>query len=131
MLSDWWRGQKLPDVEGIVDAGGRLHAPSGTGFLPTGSAPGSHGELDVDLLASRDLPFFGLRVECGEASAHGSIGVVVVRRLSDRSPLWALVSSRSNPFDQVEVKGPWVLVLSTSGAVLRFREGWQDARLWS
>jgi hypothetical protein len=130
LVTRWKNDQEVPDIEGIVTASGALYEFQTTGLAKSSDVIKPQEWLSVGVLAKRDLYAGQYRVKCGEATAHGSIGVVVVESIQSGALLWSLVSRQSNPFDQIETKGGYVLVLSTSGAVFRFRSELQDATLF-
>jgi hypothetical protein len=130
MLGTRWKDdQEVPDIEGIVNASGTLYEFQTTGLIKSIDLIKPQKWLSVGVLAKHDLYGGRYTVKCGEATAHGSIGVVVLESIQSGALLWSLVSWQSNPFDQIEIKGGYILVLSTSGAVFRFRSGLQDATL--
>jgi len=57
------------------------------------------------------------------------LGVIVLEDLSSGEAIWSLVSENSNPFDQIEVKAGYVLILSSSGTLFRFCEELQNFTL--
>ena len=129
LVTRWKNDQEVPDIEGIVSASGTHYEFQTTGLVKSIGAIKPQEWLSVGVLAKRDLFGGRYRVKCGEATAHGSIGVVVLERIQSGAFLWSLVSRHSNPFDQIEIRGEYILVLSTSGAVFRFRSELQDATL--
>lgn len=129
MIQAKWKEHQVPDFDGIVRASGEIYHVDAKGLKDTAAEPTPSAWLDVDVMAERVLAPWPYRIKCGEASAHGSIGVVVLESTTDRSLVWSLVSYNSNPFDQIEMKGGHILVLSTSGSVFRFSPELKDAAL--
>jgi hypothetical protein len=129
LVTRWKNDHEVPDIEGIVDASGRLYEFQTTGLVESIDLIKPQKWLSVGVLAKHDLYGGQYRIKCGEATAHGSIGVVVLESIQSAALLWSLVSRQSNPFDQIEIKGGHLLVLSTSGAIFRFRGELQDATL--
>jgi hypothetical protein len=129
MITQRWSSFEVPDIEGVVTASGAAYEFQGIALVGTDKSLVSEHWLEVAVLATLDVYGRRYRVKCGEASAHGSIGVIVLEDIPLNSPVWVLVSARSNPFDQIILKGGHVLVLSTSGAVFRFRPELEDAAL--
>ena len=125
----WKRNEEVPDFDGILSAFGDAYEFHHTGLLKCLEALKPTGWLSVTVLASLDLYGGKYRVKCGEAAQHGSIGVIVLESIVSGDAIWSLVSQDSNPFDQIEVKAGYVLVLSTSGAVFRFRRELQNVTL--
>ena len=125
----WKRNEEVPDFDGILVAFGDSYEFHHTGLLKCLEAPKPTGWLSVTVLASLDLYGGKYRVKCGESAQHGSIGVIVLENIVSGDAIWSLVSQDSNPFDQIEVKAGYVLVLSTSGAVFRFRRELQNVTL--
>src|SRR5579862_8490931 len=115
-----WRELEIPDWDGIIDASGDAFRLVNGCLLRT-EPPLTVNFIDAVVMASLDLFPGRYRVRCGESCSHGSIGFVVLESAQTGDAVWSFVSSESNPFDQIEVKGGYVLVLSTSGAVFRFR----------
>lgn len=115
-----WKDGEVPDFEGIVDASGHAFTLA-NGRLSPAELPQHNRTLLVGVLASREIFSGRYRVKCGEAAQHGSIGVIVLEDSESGNAVWSFASEESNPFDQVEDKGSYVIVLSTSGAVFRFR----------
>lgn len=121
MISDRWKNFEVPDLEGVVTSSGQTFEFRDGVLIGTEQGLGWRRWLDVSVLASLEILGGRYRVSCGEASAHGSIGVIVLEDMQLDVPAWVMVSSLSNPFDQIVLKGGFVLVLSSSGAVFRFR----------
>jgi len=121
MLAAKWKELEVPDVEGITLASGERFTVDAAGLRPLSAPSETNGWLDVVVLDVADLFGGKYRVRCGEATAHGSIGVVVLEDAKTQEMVWCLVSEDSNPFDQIEIKGGYVVVLSTSSSVFRFR----------
>jgi hypothetical protein len=116
-----WKNQEVPDIVGIVTSSGRVYSVDSHGLKETGSLPEIIGWADIGILASSEILGGAYRLVCGESCGHGSMGVIVMEDTRTRTPVWSFVSNESNPFDQIEEKGGYVVVLSTSGAVFRFR----------
>lgn len=118
----------MPDSEGLHVADGSLYTlVEGIPILLPEAAPAEHW-IDADcVLAQLTTQDGRFRIKCGESAAHGSIGFVALE--SGGELLWLLMSERSNPFDQIEIKGSKVVVLSTSGAILRFSPPLSEFRL--
>jgi hypothetical protein len=129
MLALGWKDQRVPDFNGLICASGEIYAIDHQKIIETDAKPKLDDWLEVAILAQMEL--FGGRyiVKCGEASAHGSIGFIVLEEKESQDPIWSFVSETSNPFDQIEIKAGYVLVLSTSGAVFRFRAPLKDVTL--
>ncbi len=123
-----WKEYEVPDYEGVIDASGNAFAFMNECLSP-GEPPDADRFLSVEVLASHELFGGQYRVRCGEATAHGSIGVIVLERAESGDAVWSFVAHWSDPFDQIEVKGSYVLVLSTSGAVFRFQPELEDVTL--
>jgi hypothetical protein len=119
-----WRDSALPDWDGIVRASGHAFRILNGRLSPT-DLPVQTDFVSIYVTASLDLFGGRYRVRCGESS-HGSIGFVVLEDAVSGDALWSFVSSESNPFDQIELKGSYVLVLSTSGSIFRFRAELED-----
>lgn len=129
MLRAKWKEYCVADIEGLTDASGTVYSVGADGFAWSREA-GTPGWLHASVLASRELFGGRYRVRVGEVSAHGSIGFVVLEETESQNLIWSLVSMDSNPFDQIEVKGGFVLALSTSGSVFRFRAELEHAALF-
>lgn len=115
-----WTDQEVRDFNGLLCANGEIYETRDGALVQVQETPELGGWLDVTVLAQEVLYGDQYIVKCGEASAHGSIGVIVLESLENQEPVWTFVADRANPFDQIAVKGSWVVVLSTSGAVFRF-----------
>ena len=124
-----WQRQEVPDVDGIVTASGHIFAVDSNGIKETGRLPENVRWADLDIMASQTILDGNFRIVCGESSGHGSIGVVVMEDTKTQLPVWSMVSYESNPFDQIEVKAGYILVLSTSGTVFRFRPLLEEVNL--
>ncbi|MGK5023322.1 hypothetical protein [Janthinobacterium sp. RB2R34] len=120
MIIAKWQQQEVPDVNGLIDVDGALFTIGDKGLGGSGGHWDGTNWLNVAILAQVELHGGKYLVKCGEAMEHGSAGVVVLESVKERQPVWIFVSDNSNPFDQIVVKGGWVLVLSSTGAVLRF-----------
>jgi hypothetical protein len=125
----WKSSEEVPDFDGILSASGDAYKFHGTGIIKCAEVSVPSSWLDVLVLASLDLYGGKYRVECGECAQHGSIGVIVFENIVSGDAIWSLVSEDSNPFDQIQEIAGYVLVLSTSGAVFRFRTELQDVTL--
>ncbi len=123
-----WKDYEVPDFEGVIHASGNAFTFKGGSLSPC-DPPKPARFLSVGVLASRELFGGQYRVRCGETTVHGSIGIVVLERAESGEAVWSFVSHWSNPFDQIEVKGGYVLVLSTSGAIFRFWAELEDVTL--
>ncbi|MCL2310607.1 MAG: hypothetical protein FWC42_10160 [Proteobacteria bacterium] len=128
MLAAHWKNEEAPLFNGLNS----LACSSGKIFsfehnrLVSLAASDDCEWVSVGVLATRNLYGGEYVVKCGEAFAHGSVGIIVLESLASGEPIWSFASSETNPFDQIEIKGSRVLVLSTSGAVLRFRPPLKD-----
>jgi len=129
LLNRWKSDQEVPEFYGIFTASGEAYKLNDTGFVRYTDVSEPCSFLDVVVLAKRDLYGGKYRVKCGEAMQHGSIGVIVLEDLSSGEAIWSLVSENSNPFDQIEVKAGYVLILSSSGTLFRFCEELQNFTL--
>ena len=124
MLTARWKNQEVPllhDSAGIFCTSGEAYEVKGNGLLMLTREPKISCWINVAVLAQQELYGGDFVVKCGEAIEHGSIGVIVLESKKTGEAIWSFSSSTTNPFDQISVKGGSVLVLSTSGAVLRFR----------
>ncbi len=124
-----WKNQEVPNFNGLVCANGEIYEVQDTRMVRAHGKLKLGGWLNVAVLAEQDLYGGQYIVKCGEAFEHGSIGVVVLESLHSQEPIWSFVSEQSNPFDQIEVKAGYVLVLSTSGSVFRFGAPLKEAAL--
>ena len=128
-LTRWKNSQEVPEFEGILSASGVAYEFRNTRIFECSEFSKSLTWLSVCVLASQDLYGGKYRVRCGEAAQHGSIGVIVLESILSGDAVWSLVCLDSNPFDQIVVNGGHILVISTSGAVFRFRAELQDVTL--
>lgn len=124
-----WKNQEVRSHNGLVCSNGDIYEVHATWMARVHEPQDVGAWLNVAILAQEELYGGQYMVRCGEAAEHGSIGVVVLESLQNREPVWTFVSDQSNPFDQIIIKGGRVLVLSTSGAVLRFGAPMRAARL--
>ena len=124
-----WKNQQVRSYNGLLCSNGDIYDVHETGMAGLREKQELGGWLNVAILAQEELYGGQYIVKCGEAMEHGSIGVVVLESLQNHEPVWTFVSDQSNPFDQITIKGGLVLVLSTSGAVLRFGAPTREARL--
>lgn len=124
-----WRNQEVRSYNGLMCSNGDIYEVHETWMARVHEKQELGGWLNVAILAQEELYGGQYIVKCGEAMEHGSIGVVVLESLQNHEPVWTFVSDQSNPFDQITIKGGWVVVLSTSGAVLRFGAPMREARL--
>ena len=115
-----WKNGEVRDFDGLICSSGETFEVQASGMVaaPEGPQPGEW--IDVGMMAQEELSGGQYTVKCGESSAHGSIGVIVLECRENRQPVWTFVSHRSNPFNQIVIKSSSILVLSTSGAVFRF-----------
>ena len=125
-----WVSQQVRDFNGLVHAAGEIYEVRDTRMARVEENLEPGGWLNVGILAQEALYGGQYVVKCGEALEHGSIGVVVLESLQNDAPIWTFVSDQTNPFDQIEVKGPYILALSTSGAVFRFRAPSEETMLF-
>lgn len=123
-----WKNQEVRNYNGLMCSNGDIYEVHETGMARVHEKQELGGWLNVAILAQEELYGGQYIVKCGEAMEHGSIGVVVLESLQNHEPVWTFVSDQSNPFDQIIIKGGWVMVLSTSGAVLRFGAPMKEAR---
>lgn len=128
-ISTKWKNQEVRSHNGLVCSNGDIYDVHETSMARVDESQDFGGWLNVAILAQQELYGGQYMVKCGEAAEHGSIGVVVLESLQNHEPVWTFVSDLSNPFDQIIIKGGWVLVLSTSGAVLRFGAPMRAVRL--
>jgi hypothetical protein len=122
MLAAHWKNEEAPLIEGLnslVCSSGKIYSLHQDQSLNLEKEQVCEW-VSVGVLAECNLYGGEFVVKCGEAFAHGSIGFVALESRANREPIWLFSSVETNPFDQIEVKGSDVLVLSTSGAVLRF-----------
>jgi hypothetical protein len=124
-----WRSQEVRNFNGVMHFNGAIYEVQGTSLDRLHHEPELGDWLNVAILAQEDLYGGQFVVKCGEALEHGSIGVVVLESLQTHEAVWTFVSDQTNPFDQIVVKGGWVLALSTSGAVFRFAAPFQKPSL--
>ncbi|WP_133990238.1 hypothetical protein [Janthinobacterium sp. 75] len=124
-----WKNQEVRGYNGLVCSNGDIYDVHETWMARVHEKQELGSWLNVAILAQEELYGGQYIVKCGEAAEHGSIGVVVLESLQNHDPVWTFVSDQSNPFDQIIIKGSLVLVLSTSGAVLRFGAPMREARL--
>ena len=124
-----WKNQEVRGYNGLVCSNGDIYDVHETWMARVHEKQELGSWLNVAILAQEELYGGQYIVKCGEAMEHGSIGVVVLESLQNHDPVWTFVSDQSNPFDQITIKGSLVLVLSTSGAVLRFGAPMREARL--
>ena len=124
-----WKNQEVRGYNGLVCSNGDIYDVHETWMARVHEKQELGSWLNVAILAQEELYGGQYIVKCGEAAEHGSIGVVVLESLQNHDPVWTFVSDQSNPFDQITIKGSLVLVLSTSGAVLRFGAPMREARL--
>ena len=124
-----WKNQEVRGYNGLVCSNGDIYDVHKTWMARVHEKQELGSWLNVAILAQEELYGGQYIVKCGEAVEHGSIGVVVLESLQNHDPVWTFVSDQSNPFDQIIIKGSLVLVLSTSGAVLRFGAPMREARL--
>jgi hypothetical protein len=116
-----WKNGLMPDREGLYVADGSVYTLIDGRPSPRFESSLDAYWIDADcILAQRTTWDSRYRIKCGESASHGSIGFVALESESDGELLWLLMSEQSNPFDQIEIKGHAVVVLSTSGAILRF-----------
>ncbi len=128
MLLDRYRYEELPDFDGIVDRSNQLYFFRDSELIEyTGEEP--NGTLFIVTLASRELYGGSFRVKCGEATNHGSIGWIVLEDSVSGEAQWAFASQDVDPFDQIEIKGGFVILLSTGGTVFRFRPPFHNVSL--
>lgn len=128
MILSRWKNHEVPDYEGIIHSTGNAFTFKSGRLSPSDPPKPSHF-LSVSIMASLELFGGRYRVSCGEAAQDGSIGVIVLEGIENGDAVWSFASDQSNPFDQIEVKGGYVLVLSTSGAIFRFREELEDVTI--
>ncbi|WP_070219164.1 MULTISPECIES: hypothetical protein [unclassified Janthinobacterium] len=129
VMATKWKNQEVRSCIGLLCSNGDLYDVHATRMARVREKRELGGWLNVAILAQEELYGGQYIVKCGEAAEHGSIGVVVLESLQNHEPVWTFVSDQSNPFDQITIKGGLVLVLSTSGAVLRFGAPMREARL--
>ena len=120
MMLARWKNQMVRDFDGLVCASGEAFTLQGSAMVNVQQAQGQHDWIDVGIMAQAETGAGLYTVKCGESAAHGSIGVIVLESRQSGEPIWTFVSKESNPFDQIVIKGSYVLVLSTSGTVFRF-----------
>lgn len=125
-----WSDKQVPHVEGILCATGTIYEFAGSTLKMSSAVLDIESHLNVVILASKILSGGQFSIHCGEALEHGSIGVVVLEDAFTQAPIWSFVSDQSNPFDQIEIKGGYVLALSTSGSILRIRPVLTDVSLF-
>ena len=129
VMATKWKNQEVRNDNGLMCSNGDIYEVHETGMARAQEKQELGGWFNVAILAQEELYGGQYIVKCGEAMEHGSIGVVVLESLQNHEPVWTFVSDQSNPFDQITIKGGLVLVLSTSGAVLRFGAPMREARL--
>jgi hypothetical protein len=117
------------NFNGVMHSNGEIYEVQGASLARLHHEPELGDWLNVAILAQEDLYGGQYVVKCGEALEHGSIGVVVLESLQTHEAVWTFVSDQTNPFDQIVVKGGWVMALSTSGAVFRFATPFQKPSL--
>ena len=129
VMATKWKNQEVRSHNGLLCSNGDIYDVHETSMTRVREKQDLGGWLNVAILAQEELYGGQYIVKCGEAAEQGSIGVVVLESLQSHEPVWTFVSDQSNPFDQITIKGGLVLVLSTSGAVLRFGAPMREARL--
>lgn len=125
-----WERQEVPAFEGLICAAGDFYEIQDDQLIKASGTFKVTDWLNVAVLAQKELYGGEYIVRCGEAAEHGSIGVVVLESSLDGELVWSFASDKTNPFDQIEVKGSYVLVLSTSGAVLLFQAPLEHVKLF-
>ncbi|MEG2032721.1 MAG: hypothetical protein RR376_18895 [Janthinobacterium sp.] len=129
VMATKWKNQEVRSYNGLLCSNGDIYDVHASGMASVCEKQELGGWLNVAILAQEELYGGQYIIKCGEAAEHGAIGVVVLESLQNHAPVWTFVSDQSNPFDQIAIKGGLVLVLSTSGAVLRFAAPMREARL--
>ena len=122
-VRDAWEKLLVPDCEGLLDSENQFRELGVDGRLSAPRIRGGWAYLDAQVLGRESVLSGKYVVSCGEVSGHGSIGFAVVENTLNSTEFWVFVSENTDPFDQILVKGGFVLILSTSGFVLRFRLG--------
>lgn len=120
ILASRWADLVLPYFEGLLHASGDVYELRGTELYPSKNSPEIGEWINLGINAQRTLDCGQLRVICGEASEHGSIGVIVLEDIVSKMPVWSFISHHANPFEQIEIKGGKVVVLSNTGTIFRF-----------
>ena len=126
-LRKFWKKLLVPDCEGLVHFDLTISEIRQDGTFGDRAHARVPGWLEASTLEVGTFQHERYKVSCGEVSGHGSIGFVTVESTEVEEQVWVFVSERTDPFDQVILKGGYILVLSSSGAVFRFRSGMREA----
>ena len=97
LSAERWKKQEVPDFDGIVCDSGELYVFNETGLVRSAEAPAAVKWIDMGILAVKNLYIDNYRVVCGESSAHGSIGVVVLEDAESGAPCGLSYRARATP----------------------------------
>ena len=114
-----WKEQEVPDFEGLFISEKEAY-PFENGQFISKCNPTIDYFQDVTVLCTYDIPNTNYRICGGEASGHGSIGVIVLENTESGEAIWSLLSSDSNPFKEISTANELYQVKSTTGSVFSF-----------
>lgn len=114
-----WHEQEVPDFEGIYISKGEAYSFE-NGDFTSSCVPSVNYSQDVVILCSFDVPNSNYRIHGGEASGHGSIGVVILEDKISGEAIWSMLSSKSNPFYQISDSKQQYSLTSTNGSTFNF-----------
>lgn len=123
MLKELWKNQEVPGYVGLMHESGEFYEfDAQDRSIKVELIEDQETEPEPVAIFDRCAVFNQpLEVLCGEGLSFGSNGFVLLLNTQTDAPIWSFLSGYSNPFCQVIDTGLYIVVISTSGSVFRFR----------
>ena len=122
MFGELWSNQEIPGHDGVLQETGNLYSFENYRLkavqLNLEDCDEPESVAIFDRCAINNSP---LEVLCGEGLSYGSNGFVLLLNTDTNIPVWTFLSSETNPFYKVIDTGQYIISLSTSGTIFRFK----------
>ena len=122
MFDDLWNSQEIPGHVGLLHASGDFYIFENYQFKKSEQIIDKDSEPESVTIFDRYRLYNScLEVVCGEGLSFGSNGFVILLDTKTNTPIWSLFSGETNPFNKIIDTGIYIVVISTSGTIFRFR----------
>jgi len=122
LLKDLWENQEIPDYLGVFHESGDFYEFEDHQLKKIPLVVHEDSEPEPVTIFDRCFIYNKrLEVLCGEGLGFGSNGFVLLLNTETNTPVWSFFSGWSNPFNTLINTGSYIVAVSTTGSVLRFK----------
>ena len=122
MFGELWKKQEIPDYVGLLHESGDFYDFENHQLRKAPLVVDEDSEPESVTIYDRcSLYNSPLEVLCGEGLSFGSNGFVLLLNTETSTPIWSFFSSQTNPFNKLIDTGQYIVSISTSGTIFRFR----------